>query len=201
MNTFEDGEMPMPEAGISLKCALLFLFMCALTVATADPAFSRSALAADARAGQPAQSAAAQSSDVAVNDDDAKPEGGTAPNVGDRMPDGTVYAGVSLETGTPIYTTQADAPGLYTYKNGADYCSALEAGGHQDWRVPTKSELHVLFQNRATIGGFNISGSYPAVWYWSSSPFDYDSAWDQRFSDGDEGINLKLDGSSLRCVR
>lgn len=180
----------MPETRLFLKCARPFLFMCSLTVAAAGPAFFRSALAA-----------AAQSSDVPVNNDDAKPEGGTAPNVGDRMPDGTVYAGVSPETGTPIYTTPADAPGLYTWKNGSDYCSALEAGGHQDWRVPTKGELHVLFQNRDAIGGFNISGSYPAVWYWSSSQFDYDSAWDQRFSEGGQGINLKLDGSSLRCAR
>ena len=191
----------MPETGLFLKCALPFLFICSLTVAAAGPAFSRSALAADAPASQPAQSAAAQSPDVPVNNDDAKPEGGTAPNVGDRMPDGTVYPGVSPETGTPIYTTQADAPGLYSWKKGAEYCAALDAGGHRDWRVPTKGELHVLFENRDAIGGFNISGSYPAVWYWSSSQFDYDSAWDQRFSDGDQGINLKLDGSSLRCVR
>ena len=128
-------------------------------------------------------------------------QGGTRDSPGQRMPDGTVYAGVSLSTRTPTYTTQADAPGLYSWKQGAEYCSALESGGHRDWRVPTKSELHVLFQNRDAIGGFNMSGSYPAVWYWSSSPFDYDSAWDQRFSDGDQGIDLKRDGSSLRCVR
>src|ERR1022692_4710799 len=135
----------MPETRLLLKCTRPFLFMCSLTVAAAGPAFSRSALAADARAGQPAQSAAAQSPGVPAPHDDAKPEGGTAPNVGDRMPDGTVYAGVSPETGTPIYTTPADAPGLYTWKNGADYCSALEAGGHRDWRASTKGELHVLF--------------------------------------------------------
>ena len=128
-------------------------------------------------------------------------QGGTRDSPGQRMPDGTVYAGVSPDTPTPTYTTQADAPGLYSWKKGAEYCSALESGGHRDWRVPTKSELHVLFQNRDAIGGFNMSGSYPAVWYWSSSPFDYDSAWDQRFSDGDQGIDLKRDGSSLRCVR
>ena len=191
----------MPETGLFLKCALPFLFICSLTVAAAGPAFSRSALAADAPASQPAQSAAAQSPDVPVNNDDAKPEGGTAPNVGDRMPDGTVYAGVSPETGTPMYTTPADAPGPYIWKKGVEYCSALEAGGHQDWRVPTKGELDLLFQNRATIGGFNISGSYPAGWYWSSSQYNYSIAWDQRFSDGNQYYFTKYDGSSLRCVR
>jgi hypothetical protein len=128
-------------------------------------------------------------------------QGGIMDSLGQRMRDGTVYAGASPYARTPTYTTPADAPGLYTWKKGAEYCAALGAGGQRDWRVPTKGELHVLFENRDAIGGFNISGSYPAVWYWSSSPFDYDSAWDQRFSDGDQGINLKRDGSSLRCVR
>ena len=64
-------------------------------------------------------------------------QGGIMDSPGQRMPDGTVYAGVSLSTRTPTYTTQADAPGLYSWKKGAEYCSALESGGHRDWRVPT----------------------------------------------------------------
>ena len=121
--------------------------------------------------------------------------------VGDRVPDGTIYAGTSPETDKALHTTPGDAPRAYNWDSGSRYCADLQAHGHHDWRVPTKDELNVLFQNRDAIGGFNISGSYPAVWYWSSSPFDYDSAWDQRFSDGSHGINLKRDSSSLRCVR
>jgi len=121
--------------------------------------------------------------------------------VGDRVPDGTIYAGTSPETDKALHTTPGDAPRAYNWDSGSRYCADLQAHGHHDWRVPTKGELNVLFQNRDAIDGFNISGSYPAVWYWSSSQFDYDSAWDQRFSDGSHGINLKLDGSSLRCVR
>jgi hypothetical protein len=33
-----------------------------------------------------------------------------APQPGDRMEDGAVYAGISPETGKPMYTTPADAP-------------------------------------------------------------------------------------------
>src|SRR5438270_13141473 len=40
--------------------------------------------------------------------DDAKSN--AAPQVGGKMPDGSVYAGISPETNKPIYTTQADAP-------------------------------------------------------------------------------------------
>jgi len=130
------------------------------------------------------------------------PQSGIRLEVGKQMPDSTVYAGVSPDTRMPTYTTPADGRGLYTWKTGAEYCSALEAGGHQDWRVPTKSELHVLFQNRDTIGGFDESGSYPGGWYWSSSQaYDY-LAWAQRFSDGHQDYyDGKLNISSMRCVR
>src|SRR5690349_5979683 len=49
-----------------------------------------------------------------------------------RLPDGTVEAGLSPETGKPIYTTQADAPGLYTFDQARAYCAGLNANGHGD---------------------------------------------------------------------
>jgi hypothetical protein len=131
----------------------------------------------------------------AVNED-SEPAAKTEPKPGDRMADGTVYAGVSQDTGKAMYATPADAPLTYTFNQAQKYAAKLDAHGHQDWRVPTKGELNVLFQNRAAIGGFDISGSNPAGWYWSSSQDDY-SAWGQRFSDGHQ----YNDDSSLRCVR
>ena len=56
-----------------------------------------------------------------------------------------------------------------TFNEAADYAAKLDAHGLHDWRVPTKGELNVLFNNRAAIGGFNVSGSPPGGWYWSSS--------------------------------
>ena len=53
------------------------------------------------------------------------------------------------------------------------YAKGFEGHGHKDFRVPTKNELSVLFNNRAAIGGFNVTGSIPAGWYWSSSRNDY----------------------------
>jgi hypothetical protein len=134
--------------------------------------------------------------------DDAKPEDGTSPNVGDLMPDGTIYAGTSPDTGDAMYTTPADAPGAYNQDSGSRYCADLQANGHHDWRVPTKDELNVLYQNRAAIGGFNKTGSIPVGWYWSSSQNPGTGSWDQRFSDGGQYINDDKDNdSSVRCVR
>ena len=93
--------------------------------------------------------------------DDAK----AAPRVGDKMPDGSVYAGISPDTNKPMYATPADAPLTYTFNQAQKYAARFDAHGHADWRVPTKSELNVLYNNRAAIGGFDISGSDPAGWF------------------------------------
>jgi len=125
----------------------------------------------------------------------------TAPRIGDKVSDGTVYAGFSPDTIKSMYTTVADAPGLYSLEKGVGYCAALDTDGHQDWRVPTKGELNELFHSRAAIGGLNKTGSNPAGWYWSSSPNNNFSGWEQRFSDGLQNFNFRTNALSLRCVR
>ena len=112
-----------------------------------------------------------------------------------------IFVGVSPDTGRPMYTTPKDAPLSCTFEEAAKYATILDAHGYKDWRVPTKGELDVLFHNRAAIGNFNSSGSYPACWYWSSSQNNGYHAWSQRFSDGDQHYGGKGSASSLRCVR
>ena len=127
----------------------------------------------------------------------------TEPKIGDKMPDGSIYAGVSPNTGMPMYTTPADAPLTMTFNEARNYASKLDTHGHDDWRVPTAAELNVLFNNRAAIGGFNLSGSDPAGWYWTSEEFDDNwDAWGQRFSDGRlDRFRVESEPSSVRCVR
>jgi hypothetical protein len=126
------------------------------------------------------------------------------PTVGDDVKDGTIFAGISLDTNKPFYTTPGDAPGAYAWNRGAAYCSALAASNHPDWHVPTKDELNVLYENRhkgKLAGTFNETGFPPAGWYWSSSPVSNDDGWAQRFSDGYQGNGGRHYASSLRCVR
>ena len=123
------------------------------------------------------------------------------PKIGDKMPDGTVFAGISPDTNKPMYATPADASLSMTF-NDAQKCAAkLDAHGHRDWRVPTNAELNVLFNSRLAIGGFDVTGSDPARWYWSASPFNERTSWAQRFSDGCQGGYLKASHSAVRCVR
>ena len=130
--------------------------------------------------------------------------------IGAVMPDGTVYAGISPDTGRAIYTTPGDAErtfrrgntGAFNWEDAMDYAAQFDGHGHKDWRVPTKGELNLLFSNRDAIGGFDESASSPGGWYWSSSQYDYNTAWSQLFSDGNQFyLNLKDGDSSVRCVR
>lgn len=123
----------------------------------------------------------------------------TSPVVGVGMADGTVYAGVSPDTGKPMYTTRKDTGLCGEWNKAMDYAARLDAHGYTDWRVPTKAELNVLYKNRAAIGNFNETDS--AGWYWSSSQYLNYRACGQRFSFGHQHNNYKTHASSLRCVR
>jgi hypothetical protein len=123
------------------------------------------------------------------------------PKPGDTMPDGAVFAGISPDTNQPTYTTPADASLRMKFYDAQEYAAMLEVHGHKDSRVPTKNELNALFNNLAAIVAFNINGSNPASWYWSSSQSANWRAWGQRFGDGTQGLNDKNGPSSMRPVR
>jgi hypothetical protein len=128
---------------------------------------------------------------------------------GARLTDGTVLAGMSPDTKTPMYTTPADAPGLYRWQEAQAYCETLNAHGHNDWRTPSRDELKVLYNNRVTIRDFKTdSGTGPhaealADWYWSSTSYPEQAgyAWDQSFHRKNRAWVRKDIESSLRCVR
>jgi hypothetical protein len=125
-------------------------------------------------------------------------------NIGDEMPDGMIYAGISPDTHKPMYATPKDAPGTYPFNEAAKYANNLDAHGHHDFHVPSKGELDVLWENRnkgKLKGTFNETGSTPAGWYWSSSQYFNFGSWTQRFSDGFQVYDTRNLGSSLRCVR
>lgn len=137
-----------------------------------------------------------------VNDVVPQPQVKTEPQVGDQMDDGTVFGGISPNTNKPMYVRPADESLTMKWKQAMDYAARFEGHGKPvgTFRVPTKGELNVLFQNRAKIGGFNETGSTPAGWYWSSTQDD-NYARGQRFSNGNRHWYLKFSHSSVRLVR
>jgi hypothetical protein len=126
------------------------------------------------------------------------------PKPGDKMPDGTIYAGISPDTKNPMYAMPADAPLAMTFNEAAEHAkiaNSQKTYSHDDWRVPTKNELNVMFNSRAAIAGFDVTGSCPTGWYWSATPYGKWNAWCQRLADGVQFTNVNDALSSVRLVR
>ncbi len=123
-------------------------------------------------------------------------------SVGDKMPDGTIYAGISPDTARPIYTTAEDFSLLCTFKEAKKYASKAETHRHKDWRVPSKNELNLLFNNHSAVGGFNLEESNPYGYRWSSSSDHFTRGWAQRFDCGaQQHIYRDSPFGQLRLVR
>ena len=70
-------------------------------------------------------------------------------------------------------------------------CADLGEG----WRLPTKKELEVLFENKNKIGGFTNAS------YWSSSESGTVFAWIQDFNNGSQGHRYETSRNYIRAVR
>ena len=73
------------------------------------------------------------------------------------------------------------------YRGGnypARYASRLVFGGFDDWYLPSKEELRLVYRTLGTatprLGNFGKS------FYWSSSEYDLNNAWTVNFKDGQE---------------
>ena len=123
--------------------------------------------------------------------------------IGDVMPAGHkqagwIYMGPDEETGKDFYAAPKDESGTFTFNQAAKRAESIGA------KMPSQSQLDKMYRNKdkgALKDTFNLTGSYPAGWYWSSSQYGLNGAWGQRFSDGFQFNNFKDYVSSLRCVR
>jgi hypothetical protein len=92
--------------------------------------------------------------------------------------------------------------------SAAKVCADLNKGGYGDWYLPSKGELNLMFQNKATINataGANGGSEFANDFYWSSTEFVFDvndvPAWNQFFGQGGQGFNNKLNSNRVRAVR
>ena len=81
--------------------------------------------------------------------------------------------------------------GKHTWKDAKKVCKNLGDG----WRLPTREELHLMWVNKDSIGGF------AAAFYWSSSENYNSNAWNQNFFNGIQYYNYKDHASYVRAVR
>jgi len=86
---------------------------------------------------------------------------------------------------------QKDFPNVMNWNDAKEACAELGDG----WRLPTKDELNILYNNKDKIGGF--AGGY----YWSSNDYGYDGAWVQMFNGGYQFGSSKKSTYSVRAIR
>ena len=81
--------------------------------------------------------------------------------------------------------------GLMNWHEAIVACKSLGPG----WRLPTKDELNMFYENKEEIGGFASS------FYWSSTEYDFNNAWGQYFFDGNQVNDSKDFNYYVRAVR
>jgi hypothetical protein len=82
----------------------------------------------------------------------------------------------------------------------ASYCQKLVFGGYNDWYLPNRYELNLMFTNKSDIPG--LSETY-GHYYWSSTEGN-GYAWGQQFYDGYQASEFETQKNKalrVRCVR
>ncbi len=93
------------------------------------------------------------------------------------------------------YNTEHIMTNQGTGNYAAMVCAKYNGGGYGDWYLPSKYELHLLYLQRAAVGGFTFFS------YWSSSEFDTNRAWLEGFNGGIQSADLKIYGLYVRAIR
>jgi uncharacterized repeat protein (TIGR02543 family) len=85
----------------------------------------------------------------------------------------------------------------YAAKVCADLVVTMDGTVYDDWFLPSKNELDLIFQN---LYGNNLGG-FSVAYYWSSSERSANIAWPQYFDDGSQFSNDRRYGGRVRPVR
>ncbi len=107
---------------------------------------------------------------------------------------GATTTGIGSGSANTTAIIAAQGTGSYA----ASVCANLVLGGYDDWFLPSKDELNLMYTNLKAAG----NGSFASAWYWSSSETNVSYASDQYFGDGRQSnLGAKSGGCVVRAVR
>lgn len=116
-------------------------------------------------------------------------------------PIGTLITGTATGTGsgeTNTYIVAAWLNANAESDRAAQLCIMLENNNYNDWFLPSKDELNLIYINLTSNGLGDMTASY----YWSSSEETLNAAWGQDFSTGSQYSDTKdFTSTATRAVR
>jgi len=108
---------------------------------------------------------------------------------------------ISGADGTAVGTGEQNTidieAGCATAGTAADICANLSLGGYDDWFLPSKDELNLMYNNLKVFG---VGGFFDYI-YWGSSEYLAISAWSQYFLNGSQGSSSKISTYQVRAIR
>jgi len=117
------------------------------------------------------------------------------------VPWGCYGVSISGADGTAVGTGEQNTidieAGCTTAGIAADVCANLSLGGYDDWFLPSKDELNLMYKNLKVAG----VGDFVDGCYWSSSEGDTANAWGHNFYCGCQDDYYKIFTDRVRAVR
>jgi hypothetical protein len=110
-------------------------------------------------------------------------------------------------TGKAFGTGQANTRAIINSQNtgsdAAKLCDDLVLNGYDDWYLPSKDELNLMYQNigQGASGALKNRGGFASNYYWSSSDYDGYNAWYQNLLSGTQNKGNKDGTLYVRAVR
>ena len=100
-------------------------------------------------------------------------------------------------TGTEIETGKSNTAKIVQSQGSGNYaaklCDDLVLNGYDDWFLPSKDELNLLYLNKNKIG--------VGRWYWSSSEYNNNYVWYQDFNTGYQYYGSKSGINGVLAIR
>ena len=131
-------------------------------------------------------------------------------------PDGTNNnkVGTAQVIGTGRYNTErlvehmdiegkaySDESGTSTAEYAAKKCLDYSYGGYEDWFLPSKDELNLMYQNLQKKGIGSFANGFYGYWSSSENSDNGNSGWMQYFDYGQQGLNSCCYDYYVRAVR
>ena len=114
--------------------------------------------------------------------------------LGDEYGGGIIFYLYDTGNGGLIASKQ-DLSGEADWEEAIQFCSEYRGGGFTNWRLPTETELNLLYLQKDRVG------SFVRFSYWSATEYAGHFAFFQNFYTGEQDNDFKDNTCYVRAIR